>query len=260
MTLNNMMFFDINYLEYYSSYTGTSVLSATVGNVIDNRAVPTMDFSAAVGAMYLTTTDYYTCSNFFICEHNLSNFSIVLNTGTTWYTSTTYTNNTLSTTYSALSSTVDCYGMGVTFDGTQDNDVAYIGEMIMTKEKFTLNYNPSKYVPAMVDLSNFKRLYGGRSVYSTSGNYFTAKIAWDHLIGDVDPAVSTDLKFVSELARRKTSFLFWPNANGSDVNMYTWLPQHVFKCKITTPETVYEFSSRNLTNIIKVQYTIEEMQ
>jgi len=255
-----MMFFDINYLEYYSYYTGTSLYSETSYFGIDNRADVTVDFSTVTGSLYYKCDDYYEVDSFFVNKHNLKNFSLVANTGTAWFTLTTYTNNTLGSTYHPVSVTANYYGLGVTFTATQDSLPAYIGEVIMSKKKFQLLRNPNEYVPAMADDGNFKRLYGGRSTYSTKGNYFTAKIGWKMLSGDANTYTSSDLQYMTELARRKTTFLFWPNANNEFVNMYTWQKHHLFKCKIVNQNTPYEFSGKNLMNKIKADYTIEEVQ
>ena len=254
-----MMFFDINYLEYYSSYTGTALYSETSYYGVDNRSDVTVDFSNTIGSLFYKTTDYYEVSDFLICKHNLKNFSLVAHTGTAWFTLTTYTNNTLTTNYYSLSATANYYGLGVNFSSTQDGGSAYIGEMIMTKKKFQLVMNPSKYKPSMVDDGNFKRLYGGRSTYSTKGNYFRAEIGWGMLSGD-EVLTNSDLQYMTELARRKTTFLFWPNANNDFLNMYTWNKQHIFKCRIITPDTPYELAGPNLLNKIKAEYIIEEVQ
>jgi hypothetical protein len=212
-----MCFFDMNYLEYYSSYTGTSLYSETSSYGVDNRADVTVDFNTITGSLYYKTTDYYAVSDFFINKHNLKDFSLVANTGTAWFTLTTYANNTLSSTYYSVSITANYYGLGVTFTGTQDGASAYLGEMIMTKKKFQLVTNPSTYIPQMTDVGNVNRLYGGRSTYSTKGNYFNAKISWNMLQGD-DTLINSDLQYMTELARRKTTFLFWPNANNDFLN------------------------------------------
>lgn len=256
-----MCFFDINYLEYYSSYTGTALYSETSYYGVDNRADVTVDFSATLGALYYSTSDYYEVSDFFICKHNLKNFSFVANTGSAWFTISSYVNNTLTTNYYSTGSvTANYYGLGVTFSATTDGSAAYIGELIMTRKKFQLAINPSSYNPAMIDDGNFKRLYGGRSTYSTKGNYFSAEIEWKMLSGDDDPLLNSDLQYMTELSRRKTTFLFWPNANNDFMNMYTWNKHHIFKCRIVTPQTSYELAGGNLTNKIKARYVIEEVQ
>ena len=82
---------------------------------------------------------------------------------------------------------------------------------------------------------------------------------WRHLQGDPNTLTNTDLQNMTELARKKTSFLFWPNANNDFVNMFTWRKQDIFKCKITN-DTEYEFSANNLDYMLNSKFILWEIQ
>lgn len=254
---NNMTFFDTNYGEF-ASITGTNLDTSTAQYAYDNRPTPFVNFNSTSGEFIADFgASTFWSNRLLLANHNLQNFSFAINTGSAWDTVTTYTNNTETTVVFSLTSTLPISDYKVIFSTTIDSLAGYFGEFILTKEKFQLNYNPNSYVPKMIPVGVEKTLWGGKKVFNRRDDVFNADIGWTFLQGDPNTLTNTDLQNVTELFRKNTSFLFWPNANNDFVNMKTWRKEDIFKCKVIDSVS-YEFPAPNLDYIVKAKYTIQE--
>lgn len=263
MTLaNNIIVMDINYLEF-ASFTGTHLHTETASYARDNRSADLVDFSTCTGTFVADfgVGGYFNIDTFILANHNLVDFYFQYYTGTAWVTyGSAYTSNSATTTYyNSGSVTSYIQDVQVVFTKTVNSEPAYFGEFIATKKKFQLAYNPSGYEPQMESNGPFKKLWTGKQVYNERSDNFTAVLQWRHLQGDPLGATNTDLQNMTELARKKTSFLFWPNANNDYISMFTWRKQDIFKCKITN-DTTYEFSANNLDYMLNSKFIIWEMK
>lgn len=256
----NMLFFDTNYGEW-ASVTGVNLHTETAMYAYDNRSSNLVDFSTCTGEfVYDFGTDgYYNLNTWIIANHNLVDFNVQNYTGTAWYTVTAYSNNSATTNYyNNASTSTQITDTKIVFTKTVNSDPAYFGEFIATKKKFQLNYNPSTYVPSINPVGISKTLWDGRSVFNQRSDAFSANLGWGFLIGDANTLTNTDLQNVTELFRKKTSFLFWPNADNTFPNMFTWRKQDIYKCKCLEAVN-YEFPAAGLTYIVKANYTIREV-
>ena len=177
---------------------------------------------------------------------------------TTYSTITTFSNLTTNAYYYNSTLTLPVVKVKYSFTTTQDSLTGTAGEIIATKKKFSLSRNPSKYIPSKTPILKTNRLYNGPIVSTRVGDHFDAQIGWNMLLGDPNTMTNTDLQLVTELAKTNVSFLFWPNAGNSFVNLHTWRLEDVFKCKITDPVT-YEFADPDCRSII-ADYLIQEVK
>lgn len=260
------MFFDINYGEYavLSIVAGdTSTMAYANDNRIDTGYV--MFNQAGTGGALVynfgSATQYY-IKDIFILDHNLEKGEVqyTVSVAGAWITLATFDNQTTNAYYYSHPATIAVNRVLVYPYGTQDSEVARLAEFVITKEKFTLNYNPSTYSPMKIPVGYEKHLLqNGKMIWNKTGEYFQAQIGWNMLLGDANTLTNTDLQNVTELARNNTSFLFWPNANNDFVNMHTWRKEDMYKCKITDAVS-YEFPSPAIANAIMADYTIQEAQ
>ena len=257
---NNMLFFDMNYGEY-ASITGTNIVTETVDYGRDNRSDSLVEFNDYSGEYvfnFTATTGYFEIDSLLVSNHNFLNVNLQLNTGTAWYTANSYSALSASDIYLELSATVQCYGAKLAYTAVQDSTTTgFLGEFIVTKKKFQLGCNPNTYVPTFETFGPEKKSWDGKLVFNERSDIFSANMGFNFLEGDANTLTNTDLQNMTELARKKTTFLFWPNANNDFVNMYTWRKQDIFKCKIMGVVS-YEFSASNLTNYIKATFDIVE--
>lgn len=180
------------------------------------------------------------------------------NTGLTDTTLTTF-NLTTSAYYYKHTSTIGCVGVTYVFSSTQDSANGRAGELIASKQKFQLVTNPSKYSPKLLPLGVEKRLFSGKTIWNESGDYFSANIGWSFLLGTPNTLTNTDLQNVSELARQRTSFLFWPCGGSDSINIRTYRLEDAYKCKLYDGVS-YEFPSPAIDYAIVADYRIEEVK
>jgi len=259
---NNMLFFDLNYGEF-ASVTGTNLQTETAQFASDNRSADLVDFSTCTGEFIYDfgAGGYFNLDTWAITNHNLVDFYVQFYTGTTWVTyGDTYTANSATTTYynsGSITSYIEDAKIVIT--KTVGSEPAYFGEFIVTKKKFQVKRNPSSYDPVIQSGGIVKSMWDDRIKYNEKSDVFKTVIDYSFLEGDANTITNTDLQNMTELSRKKTSFLFWPNANNENPNMFTWRKQDIFKCKMTN-DTGYEFSANNLDYMIKGRYIVEETQ
>lgn len=254
MALNNFMFFDINYGEY-ASITGTNLSTATSMYAYDNRSdTGLVDFTDVTGEFIYDfgSNTSIIADTLLLANHNFSAFSfaVALTATGTWTTLTAYTGQTVNTAYYNIGSLTTIYDAKVTFTSTQTG-TGYFGEFIVTKKKFTIDTNPNIYSPKLSPMMSGNQMYTGKQVFSKrADNVFSAEIGWDILQGSNVGLTNTDLNNVTELIRRNTSFIFWPNGNNFTQYVYTMRPQDIYKCKCVD-SVGYEYFSDSIDYMIK---------
>ncbi len=263
MALNNFKFFDINY-NGFGSITGTNLATATAFYGYDNRSdAGYVDWDDSTGSFIVDWgSGTYNLKDFLVLNHNWLAGHIAVYTGTAWDTITTFAAQSASTYYYSHASTITgVEQVEYSFSGTQDGENGQAGELIATREKFSLDCNPDAlYQPTLIPVGEAITLYNGKDAYSTRGDdVFRAMIAWEFLEGNSTDMTDTDLENVTELARKHAAFLFWPNADNTQALPYTWRRQDIYKCRIYSPSS-YEFSHNALDNYIAPDYVIQEVQ
>ena len=258
MLSQTMKFFDINYGEF-ASVTGTNLNTSSAAYGYDNRSdAGNVTWNSVTGDLIYDFGNTLAVDSFFINAHNWAAGSIMYGDSLT-STLTVFSNLTTNAYFYKHASTITTKKVKFTFSSTQDSNPGYAGELIATKQKFQLNYNPSTYRPMLNPIGVQKQLYNGKTIWNETSNIFNAEIGWNFLMGAVNTLTNTDLQNVTELVRQRSSFLFWPNAGNSFVNMNTWRPQDVYKAKILDV-TTYEFPSPAIDYAIMADYTIQEVQ
>ena len=264
MTLNNQLFFGLNYGEF-ASITGTNLNTVTAYFAYDYRSDTGMvNFNSTTGEFIYDfgSGTSFNIDSMLVLNHNFQNFSLAVtltNTGV-WTTLTAYTNQTITSHYYNIGSSTIVYDAKVNYTSTQDGAVGQMGEFIVTIKNFQLAYNPDIYQPKMTPIMTKNILWTGKGVFAKKAeSYFTANIGWSALQGNANYVGNTDLQNVTELARKNTSFIYWPNANNTTQNLYTWRAQDIYKCKISSP-VVYEWYDKSVDYIIKgTGFLIEEI-
>nr|AKH46014.1 hypothetical protein [uncultured marine virus] len=239
----------------------------------------------------------YHVDSIMLANHNFLNLNVLIHTGSGLYLTVSGSSNATQTTDTFYLNFPPSYvgGFKLEFSTTVDSLSATCGEIILTKQKFELHTNPDKYKPKLNPTGVSKQLWDGSVVYNQSGdrkNAFSADLGYSFLenmegntmvwgtttgdpIGGVWGTISGapigdaweeyggkffgDLENLSELARTRVSFLFWPNSNNKDLGMYSWNKRDIFKCKILNQVT-YEFPAPNMTNFIIADYELTEVR
>src|SRR3990167_1614466 len=258
---NSMAFFDINYNKY-ASVTGTNLNTSTAVYAYDNRSdLGNVTWTSQAGtyiADYGSGTFFY-ADSFFINNHNFASGNLQVYTGTSYLTIASFANLTTNAYHYQHNATITAYRVQFVVNYTQAGEAARAGELITTEKRFSLVDNPSRYVPLIRPIGQGNVLFDGRMIWNDRSNIFEADISWEYLQGDSNTLTNTDLQNMTELARRRTSFLFWPNANNDLVNMSTWRKEDVYKVKILDDAT-YEFVSPGLQHVIRASYKFMEVQ
>jgi hypothetical protein len=147
----------------------------------------------------------------------------------------------------------------VNFSYTFDGNVGQCGEIVLTNKKFQLNYNPSGYNHGITNQYIENQLWSGLVNRTEISQLFNAVLAYELLQGDDSGMVDTDLQNLTELARNKQSFLFYPNGNSTDYPMaYGWRKRDIYKCKIMND---YNFTTPlPYMTIITASYELREVK
>ena len=255
--MNQFLFLDTNYLEF-STLTG-SFNTSTVEYCRDSRSdIGFCLFAASVGSMTvdllttLTTDTYMVLNNNFTSGEILySQDDVTYTTLTTFATSSFYFHSTITARYWKLGATAGTVGA--------------FGEFIVTKRKFQLNTNPShdKFKPGIAPVGQVIEYWDSRTrrIDTDIDGNFNCNIGWNYLLGNVDSMTGTDLQNVTELVRRKTTFLFHIHGGsataGNFPDMYCWRKDDIFKCRIDTAVS-YGLPVPGKVDIITADYVMKE--
>lgn len=258
-----MKFYDMNYNEF-ASLTGTNFSTSTGVFLYDNRSDAgngTWTDTSGTLVMNYGTSAGLIMSDFFINNTNIKTGYIEAWTGTAYAVAASFTNIATTGIHLNFTTITQVSQIQLTFDGTQNNQSAYAGEIISTRLKFSLTNNPNTYVPQISPVAAVKTTWDGKLVWNERSAFdgvFSANIGWTWLQGAASTATD-DVQNMTSLARRRNVFLFWPNAGNAHMNMYTWRGEDMFKCQIIDTVT-YEFSNNALDNFINTSFLIQEVK
>jgi len=260
-----MSIFDINYGELNASITGTNLNTSTADFAFDNRSdAGNTTWTSISGTFHYDwgTSAGLVISDIFINNTNMETGYVELWTGTAYAVAASYTSIATSSIHMSFTTVTSVSRVRITNSTTASpSATAYAGEIIATRRKFTLGRNPNRYRSIISPVLVQKNTWDGRTIFnerSRSNGVFSAEIGWDFLEGAASN--STDAVNITELARKRTSFLFWPNAgNANQDGVFTWRGEDMYKCKIGDAVT-YEFSNNNLTNYISTDFLIQEIK
>lgn len=265
----NMIFYDVNYNQYYEFYTGAAINSVSVDYAIDNRSDAGLTTFNAGSVCVLDfryfpvadTTSRYYITDIFINNHNLGTLDVWKYTGTVWNSLPgAYRTNYTESSYHISFPTVAVQGVRLLGVGPQaSGSNLYLGEFIATRKKFQLNFNPSRFSYNNIAIGTENVLWDGRKSWSERANLYSADLGWDYAVGDLNSMTGTDLQNLTELSRQRTEFLFWPNAGNTSgyPNIWGWRPNDVYKCRVSHNAT-YETPIRGRMEFMPQNFKIQE--